>query len=183
MFKVLSKARHSVIQWKERQLVFCKLWGAQWDQNHAVSLVLKEFPGDVGLQGEPHYSQHTDMQQGSEGLRVASTALSWSCSLWDGQTARWVANWLHATLSCGELKWLLCFHIPPDLNPTPQSTLPPPWAVPQLQALSTFMQNSTFPQSKCAFMSNFSLPSIILSIFRFCFYKDVGKLHLPPFPH
>lgn len=124
-----------MILWKERQLVFYKLWGAQWDQNNAASLALKEFSTWCRSGGQHPFSQQTDMQQGSEGLEVDSTAGHVALGM-ARQPGEW-PHWPHATLRWGELKWLLCFHIPTDLSPTPQLSLPPPPAlsIPHLQAL------------------------------------------------
>lgn len=127
-----------------------------------------------GLWGQRSSPQHMSMQKVSKGLQVNSTALSWSCSLWDDQAARRVAK-LVPCHPQGERSWndLICLYIPTNLGPTPQPDSPStmsscsPLAVsPVPAAPNRFMWNSTFPQSKCAtssFLSNFSLPRIIWS--------------------
>lgn len=112
------------------------------------------------------------MQQGSEGLEVDSTALSWSCSPWDGQATSWVAKLApcHPQVRRVPMASLLPSphwpqsHIPND-PPFTMNSCCSSAASPAPAALSRFIQNSTFPQSKCAFMSNFTLPSTTLGFF------------------
>lgn len=118
------------------------------------------------LWGQHPSSQGMGIYQGSKGLQVHSAALSWSCSPWDGQAARWVAK-LVPCPGWEELQGLLCVHIPINLSltsqlysPSTMSSCCPGTASPTPAALSRFMWNSTFPLSECAFLSHFSLPRI-----------------------
>lgn len=163
-----------MILWKESQLVFCKLWGAQWDQNHAVSLALKEFPGGGELMRTapllPADRQAAGFWRVTSGqlcTQLVLPPLGWPGNQVSGQTGPMPLS-VEKSSSGSLLPCPQCpqSHTPIDPPPTMSSCCASA-ASPAPAALSRFMQNSAFPQSKCAlvsFMSNFSLPSITLSI-------------------
>lgn len=149
---------------KERQLVFCKLWAAQWDKNHAVSLALKGFPGGGQLMRTAPlltaYRYATGFWRPRSGQLL--TALSWSCSLWDGQATRWEAKLAPCHPQVWRAQMASLLPHPHWLNPTPQLSIPPPRAVPQLQAL--LLQHWAGPCKTLLFLSqNVHLGVISLS--------------------
>lgn len=140
-----------------------------WVKNMKFPQLWRNLKVVESLWGQHPSSQQMGMQQGSQGLKVDSTSLSWSCSPWDGQGARWagkLAPW-HP-----EGEWSLnnffASTSPPTSIPHPNLPLLPPWAL-ALHSCCTeqvHLKLHSSPVKMCMIFlfETFSLPMITWSI-------------------